>query len=669
MKYFVWFFGFVLTLLLALYTLAFTSFGNNLLKPYLQDQIQAQSGLALTLEHFYLRSDALSILLALDSNNKVLLQGSYSLFSQSFDLQYSVNAAQLSALSEFVQMPLRGSFFTKGVIIGDLERVKIKGQSDLASSDTRYELDLLSFEPQSLFATIKGLDLAKLLEMLNQGAYASARLDLDLQLSSLDLKNLQGDAKITLKEGTINTDIMQNLYNVSLPQTNFHSSSHIKLQKQDLIYTTEFVSNLATIKSKGNIQPQTLSLHLDYNIAIKELALFKPLTKTNLRGAFGLRGDLKGDKKLLVLNGISDLADSDTVFQASFKEFTPHKVHAKIKDLKLDKALYMIHQPLYTEGLFSADIHIDDARAQQLQGEIKTQISKGVLHTKLLNKEMQFHSPMPATTYTINTASTLQSNIIDSKITLDSTLLSLEINKALFKIKEGSLQSDYTLKIKDLKQLYFATQQRMRGSLVAQGELKKDKDLDLTLHTNIAGGSLQAKLHNDELRADISSLQTLDLLHMFFYPEIFHSLLDAQLNYNIAQSKGDLKGKLSKGKFTQNQIFTLFKQYAKTDLYKERFSGDLSAVIDKENITASLDLASNTSAIKTKDAKLNSQTQKMDATLTIVANKQPITATLKGDINAPKVSVDLQKFMESKAGEKVKKEIQRGAEKLLKKFF
>ena len=845
MKYVAWFVGIVFTLLLAVYTLAFTSFGNNLLKPFLQEQIQAQAGLELELEHFHLRIDELRVLLALDPKNKITLEGTYSLFSLSFDLAYKVEASDLSALAKLAEMPLAGRFFTHGTITGDLDTIKVKGQSDLASSETHYEVDILSFKPQALLATVKGLEISELLSMLGQGAYASSRLDGDLTLTSLDPKNLQGDAKITLKEGKIDTAVMQKVYDVTLPATEFHSTSQVKLQAQDLIYTTEFVSNLATIRSKGSIRPQTLALDLDYHIEIKELALLKPLTKTDLRGAFHLRGDIKGDKKSLLLNGISDIAGSDTVFQATLKEFAPHKIHARIKDLKVDKALYMIHQPHYLDALFSAEIKIDnaaigdlagsvdadlkngvidrstmkrlhnvtlgdttlssnakiklqgdtiqysttldsnlaslsskgkflpetlfmdliydlgikelallkpitqtdlrgalklkgdikgdkekltingisdlagsdtvfqatlkefaptqisahikdlklekalymlhqphytdgllslnmkieDARIQHLKGEIDTKITRGILDTKLLSKEMAFESPMPPTTYTMQSFSTLRGNEVDSKITLDSTLAKIDIKSALLKIKEGSLRSDYTANIKSLEQLYFVTQQHLRGGLLAKGELKKDKDLDFTLRSDIAGGTIDARLHNDYLVADISSMQTLKILHILLYPEIFESSLDAKLKYNLAQSKGDINGKLSQGRFTQNELLTLLKQYKVIDLYKENFVGDLSAHINKEKILSSLDLRSNKSAITTKDAKLDSKTQKIDATLNIVANKQPLTATLKGDIASPKVRIDLNKLMESKAGEKIDKEIQRGAEKLLKKLF
>jgi hypothetical protein len=669
MKYFAWFVGVFFALFIAVYVVAFTSFGNSLLQPIIEKQIQEQAKLDAKLETFILRPSYIEILLALDAHNKISLKGNFSLLKQSFDLLYDVTLQRLASLSKIAQTPLDGRFHTKGVIIGDLDAMIIKGESDLASSDTHYKVDILSLEPKSVRATIKSLDVEELLGMLGQAKFASSRLDVDLRLTSLDPKNLLGDAKITLKDGKVNTALMKQQYNVSIPQTSFNSSSDVKLQGKDIVYKTEFISNLATLTSQGTLTPEKLAMNLKYGIAIKELALLKPITNTDIRGVFNLKGEVKGNKQELTVNGISDIAGSDTIFQAILKEFAPHKVYASIKDLKLEKALHMVHQPHYTDGLLSLDIKIEDAQMGSLNGVIHTKITQGALNIKLLTKQMEFKSAMPATNYTLNATSLLRENLVDSKITLDSTLAKLDIKSALFNIKDSSIKSDYTANIKSLDKLFFVTQQHMRGTLTAQGEFKKDKDLDFTMHTNIAGGKIDAKLHNDDLRADISSVQTLDLLHMLFYPEIFKSSLSAKLNYDLAQSKGNLKGKLSDGAFTQNEMLTLLKQYGKIDLYKESFVGDVVAEIHKEDITASLDLKSNKSSITTKNAKINSKTQQIDATITVVANKQPITATLKGDIAAPKVSVDLKKFMESKAGEKVKKEVQRGAEKLLKKFF
>ena len=146
---------------------------------------------------------------------------------------------------------------------------------------------------------------------------------------------------------------------------------------------------------------------------------------------------------------------------------------------------------------------------------------------------------------------------------------------------------------------------------------------------------------------------------------MFKSSLDGKLDYNLLKESGVFIGKLRDGKFTQNKVLDLTKQYAHTDLYKETFKGDVNAKINKEHILASLDLVSNTSSIKTTDTKLNSKTQQIDSKIEILANKNPITVTLKGDVNSPKVGIKADDLMKKEATKAVKKEVN----KLLKRFF
>ncbi|MGB3961376.1 MAG: hypothetical protein WBK95_04020, partial [Sulfurimonas sp.] len=92
---------------------------------------------------------------------------------------------------------------------------------------------------------------------------------------------------------------------------------------------------------------------------------------------------------------------------------------------------------------------------------------------------------------------------------------------------------------------------------------------------------------------------------------------------------------------------------------------DINAKINKEFIVASLELLSNKSSIKTQQTKLNSKTKAIDSELDLVVNNNPISASIQGTTDAPKVSVDLERFMKSKAGDAVKKEVN----KFLKGLF
>ncbi|MDY0116061.1 MAG: hypothetical protein RBR59_00615 [Sulfurimonadaceae bacterium] len=665
MRILTWLIAIIATIIGLIYIVAFTGFGNDLLKPFIEDKIKQETKLHAKLTTFRVGMSSIHIILALDRSNTITVKGDYSLFSQSFDINYNIALAYLEGLKELTQTELKGSFYTDGNVAGDLKQIALRGKSDFASSQTTYSVDLVDLNPTIVMASIKGAKIGQVLEMVGQPEFLKADLNVDIKFTSLDLENLQGNAKIALTNGVINTKTMKELYDVTLPETTFTSTTNVALAGENVDYTTVLRSNLASFDSGGRIIPNTMGMDLTYALNIAELAVLKPITNAPLRGEFALGGTVKGNQKHLVVQGASNIATSDTKFQAILKDFAPASVNATIKNLQLDKLLYMVEQPHYTDGVFSMNMAISNATMGQLKGEITTDIKNGLLDSKFLTKEFEFKSLMPKTTFTATTHTTLDANKAISKIAFNSSLATFDIKKAVFNLDEASLVSDYQVKVADLDKLFFATDRHLKGSIGANGTLKKDKDLELLIYSELAGGKIDAKLFNDDFHADIKAVQTLQVLEMLIYPEIFSSALSATLDYNLAKEAGKFVGKLGDGKFTQNQIFDLIKQYAKTDMYKENFKGDVSADINKEHIKASLDLRSNKSSITTKDTKLNTKTAQIDSTLDVVFDGNPVTATIKGAVDAPKVSIDLQKFMQSKAGEKVQKEVQ----KLFKKLF
>ena len=665
MKFLAWLVGFLALIVIGIYTLLFTSFGNNLLKPMIESKIQQQTHLSSKLEVFHLSMSDFEIILDLNTNNIITLKGNYSLFSQAFNIAYRVKLDELHTLKPLTSTQLQGAFFTEGKVVGDMKYLEVDGKSDLAKSETIYHVEVTDFTPTSIIAKVDGASLSSLLHMVSQKQYASAEIDLDINFKSIKEHALDGDIKLFSKNGKIDTNVMKHDFNITLPKTSFSMNLDAQLKGDDVAYTYKLVSNLAKVSSAGKLTPAPLKMDLDYKVNIKELALLKPMIGADIRGRFSMSGDVKGSKEKLVVNGESDLGASDTSFRLILKEFAPKSLHANIKDLQLQKVLYMVKQPHYTDGLFSMEANIKDLRSESLKGVVKTTIRKGVLDNVYLSKAYEFESLMPRTTYKMESVSTLDGSNIKTKVSLDSTLAKLDVKEALFNISDTSLRSDYKVKVPSFNKLFFITQRKMRGGIEVNGNVKKAEDLDLNMHTQIAGGKIDAKLHNDDFVANMDSLQTLDILHILIYPEIFRSKLDGTLTYNLANSKGDMKAQLKDGKFQKNEMLTLVKKYTKVDLYVEKFSGDLNAKINKEKILASLDLKSNKSAIKTKNTKLNTLTKKIDSKLTIVANTYPLTIGLKGNVASPKISVDAKKLIESKTGKAIEKEVG----KLLKGLF
>ena len=665
MKYLAWFGGLLAAILAGIYVIAFTPLGNSILQPIVEAKIKEGTKLESKFNVFSLSMSDLEIVLELNTNNTISIKGDYSLFSQAFDVTYKVKLDELKTLTPLTGVALQKSFLTSGSVKGDMAFIEVDGLSNIASSDTTYHVELTEFNPTSIIAKVKDLKLEALLDITARKPYASADVNLDINFKNIKAHALDGDIVLRTKDGKLNQKVMKNDFNITIPRTDFAMNLDAKLKGDDVDYTYKLISNLFKVTSSGKVIPTPLKTDIKYALDIKDLALLKPVTGADVRGSFRLNGSVKGTNEQLVVAGKSDVASSDTKFEAILKELAPASIKASMKNLKLARVLYMLKQPHYADGTFSLDVDISDARSSKLKGRVVSSIKNGLLDSNYMTKAYEFNTKMPRTTFKMATNTTLDGDLADTKIDINSNIANIDIKRARMNLKDGSLLSDYKVKIPNLDKLFFVTDRHMKGAITLNGELNKNSDLDLTMHSKVAGGKIDAKLHNDDFHADIISMQTLDILHILIYPEIFKSSLDAKLDYNLATKKGDFKGHLVDGTFTKNQMFGLLKQYAHIDLYRENFKGDVSAKINKENILASLDIKSRKASIKTTNTKLNSKTKRIDSKIEVVADKQPITFTIKGKTDNPKVSIDMKQLMDSKAGDSAKKEINR----LFKKLF
>ncbi|MDD2653438.1 MAG: hypothetical protein PHX44_10375 [Sulfurimonas sp.] len=663
MKFFAWMGAIIAIVVIALYITAFTPLGNTLVKPIVEAKIQEATQTQSKLETFLLTMSDFEVVLALSDENRIALKGAYSLFSRSFDAEYVLDLKNLQALESFAGQPLRGALFSDGKAKGDMALMSIDGKSTIAQSETSYSVTLADLNPTSIIATVKGAKLASLLQMTAKNPYASADVDMDINFKSIKTGVLDGTVVLKTKEGRLDQKYMLSDFNVTIPNTSFSMNLDAMLQGSDISFKGELLSNLFKITSAGSVTPETLKTDVTYALSVQDLEVLKPLTGADIRGAINLKGSIKGDKERLVVQGVSDLASSDSVFEATLKELQLSTLRAKVANLDVAKLLYMLKQPHYTDGLFSMEADIKDMNPKNLSGQVVTLLTKGVLDTAYLTKAYALAAPMPKTTFDAATTTLLRGSVADTKIDLNSNLANLDVKSAKYNLEDKTLKSDYKLFVSNLEALVFATKERLRGELSANGTVEKGKDLDVTMSAALAGGKMEAKLHNDDLRANMSALKTTKLLYMLYRPEIFDASLGAKLDYNLAQSMGRFDGQISNGVFAKNQTFDLIKQFTKVDMYRENFNGDVGVKMDKENMVVSLDLHSKEAAIKTTDTKLNTKTNQLDADVKIVSKNDSIDAKLSGDIDAPKVSVDLEKFLKSETG---KRAVEKLFQKLLK---
>ena len=434
------------------------------------------------------------------------------------------------------------------------------------------------------------------------------------------------------------------------------------------IHDFEFIlelnpKNMITVN--GDYSLWNRSLDMNYNVDLNDVKTLKELFTQEIDTPLHLIGTASGDSTLLIVEGKSDVSSSKSSFKIELVAFEAKNIALDIKSLKIKEALVILNQPPYTEGELDVVVNISNLSDGLLRGNIDTKISKGILNSKFISKSYEFNSTMPYTNFDISTHSILDGNFVDTSLDLNSNLVNLDVKKFHFDMDEKSLISDYEVNIHDLDRLYFISQRHLLGSLKALGEVKKSEDLDLRIESYTAGGKLNATLHNSDFDAKISNMKSIDILKILKYPKIFDARLNAAVDYNLESKKGLFDGKLSEGRFTENEAFNLLKKYAQTDVYKEKFKGDVNAVIDAKQILASLSLHSNRSSIISKGTKIDSKKSLIDSRIEINANGNKVDVNLKGDINKPNVKINADELIKKEATKVIKKELG----KFLKGFF
>ena len=647
---------FIILLAVALYTLLFTSPGNAVAAPLIESKIKEKTALPVTLANFELTMSSFNITLQLSKSNRIEASGNYSLFSRELNAVYRIRLNALEELKPLTQRTLHGKLGAEGSVVGSSAQLRIDGSSDIAQSQTTYEIELLDLAPTKVIATIKQLQLNALLQMSGEPAYVKGVVDADIQLDDLDPQHLAGFSTIAIKNGIVNRALMQKDFNITLPKTTFKTDLQAKLAAKDVDYTLDFSSNLAAITSTGTIIPETVTSDIVYDLAIKELALFKPLTNAPLRGPLNLSGTLKGDKASMLLKGKSDIARSDTSVEVILKELQPHSLTLEGKGLRLGSLLYMVEQPRYADGKLDLNVNISDARPGNLDGTITSKITQGKVNAKVIGKAFDLKN-VPKITFNATSTSVLKKRTVTSQLQLKSSLATLSLNDAKIDLENKVTTSDYSVKIPDLDRLYFLTERHLKGGLSFTGDLKKDEHLLVNAHSKLLDGSIDARLLDQKFHADFTSIETLKALRMLTYPEIFSSSLEGKFDYNIATKKGTLDAQLHKGRFTQNEMIDLVRQFGNYNLYNERFESTLVSRIHKENTDSDLDMVAGNATIRGKNIALNTRTKRINAKLDVVANRNPIGVRLRGNVNAPQVDIDATKLIEKEAGKLIEKEV------------
>ena len=200
----------------------------------------------------------------------------------------------------------------------------------------------------------------------------------------------------------------------------------------------------------------------------------------------------------------------------------------------------------------------------------------------------------------------------------------------------------------------------MQGDIKINGDVKFKDYLTASFNSNKFGGQIDGTLVKDLLEVSIKDINSLKLLNMMFYPEIYDSKINLNLNYDIKSKKGNSNLVMNNGKFLVNQVSETIKKFIKKDLTTEIYEvAKIKTKIDNQKLDSTLLMTSHNSKISSDKFFVNLETSEIDSKINLEYYKYKIGLILTEDLTSPKVDIDANELLKSKAKTKVSEAIEK----------
>ena len=556
MKFLAWVCGILLVLVVALYCVLFSSFGNSVLKPFVEKIASEKIGMELKLEKFELGFSSFDILAIINGELGVESKGKYSLFSSQFDLNYNTQAKSFNGMQ--IDLSL------KGEALGSFDNFVANGSGSLAGSSIRFASRIKDYAPLELKLDAKALDLAALSMIALKKAYITGKLS-----AVADIAGQEGTAKLNSAKIII-TKEAQNDFGISLP-ANFALSlnSDIKLLGKQVAATTRVKSALANLSAKNtSYNFENGEITSDFNVDIANLAALEPIIKQKLNGSIKVAGNTK------IANGAMEFLDAKInglggEILASLKD---NELNANIKNLKLAQALSLAGlAPLANSDISGTAKITNLSDTKKIKGSANLTLSSGVLNHKQMNallgsdlsSDVSFNAQnkLEIASGTLNFNSVLNSPVIEN---LGA--------KGSYTLANGDAKIDLAGKIADLGAI-FGSRAKSPANIKANVGLKAGELSDGDIDIKGFGGEILAKVKGKALNANIKNIKAEQVLAMTTFGSLFNGEVNAELsldglNLQNLNGRGELSvkngvfnaaamSKLLEAKFPENVKFSL----------------------------------------------------------------------------------------------------------------
>ena len=669
-KLFLWLTLLIVFIAVLAYSIVFSKFGNEFIASYIENKVNnPQQNIKFKVTNFRLRVDSLDFNAVINENSNISVNGALSIWNRWVDLKYDIKITDLSILNNFINQNLKSELFTNGVFKGDYQSAIIQGFSNIANSETKYNLVFKDFKIKDIFLELKNAKIDELLNFMNKPHYLNGDLTINANIKNIDNNNLDGKLIANISKGQLENDVINEEFNQTFSsKINIDGDIDASFLGKNAEIKTQLLTSIGNlILEKTLVDLEKDRVISDFKLEAKNLQKLESVFGRKLIGNFNTVGNILYENAIFNVDGKSDIFESSTVFRFKLEDNIAKDISFKVENTKIEKLLDFLNEPIYATGDLNVQGEIQNSKLEELSGTIISKISDAKLVNEVVNAVFKQELKTP-----VNFEMALNNQFIPNKIVsqmvLNSSIANLSAENGIYDLVEGVLKSDYLLKISSLDNLKDFTKTKLRGKLDIKGELeKKDMFLFATGKSSVLGGKLDFTLKNDDLTASLNDVSVKELSYMMYNPEFFNSRGDFNLNYNTITKQGNLVGKLFNGSFLPNDLSLLINHLAKFDLTKEIYETvNLNSEINDNLLTSNFLMKSENTQIESKDAIIDFDKNFIDAKLNTQIKNRSFNLSLIGEMNKPKISLDTKELLKNELDRKLEKNRDKIEEKLNK---
>lgn len=360
--------------------------------------------------------------------------------------EFNLFVKELQKLESFIGKKLKGEFNSKGLLKSANNTISVEGFSNILESESNYKIYIKDRALDTLEFKIKDAKVENFLKLLDEPIYAMGDLEASGKINNL--KELNGNSLITLKNIKLVNEVINAVYNQNINETIILDSKIDTIfENNSAISNLDTKSNIANLNIKDLIFDfKTSNLVGKYNFISDDLSKLKDFTKTTLKGDIKIDGNIKTNNNKLILDGKSNIAKGNFDFILNDNILNINLKDASMRDLLIlinqkdnfdAKVNMKLNYNLFTK---KGDLIADFLNGHFLENDF-TRLVKQFANTDLTKEVYE--------TSKLNTK--IDDKVLTSNLFMQSQRSKIEVNNSKIDLEKNIISAKIDTEIKDNK--------------------------------------------------------------------------------------------------------------------------------------------------------------------------------------------------------------------------